>query len=182
MVEGGAVRAMKPWALFKSRPQPWERLFLRCESGSDEFYVCEIYSTEFQMQRAIQRQDMNDRKAKRQSAVDRQCRACCYSYRAYDGRGRVTPEWGTLFFHKNYLTPAALAHEFTHAAHNWARRRRLLTARRNRDHYATDAEERVCHMVGYLMWQFYEKQPKRVFYISGAKMTHKDACSIRNAR
>jgi hypothetical protein len=164
------VKKLVPYALFTDSPQPWERLFIRCESKSDAFYVVEIYSTELQMQKAIKRQDVN---SNGRGLIDRKCKACCFSYKAFDGQHRTTNEHGTIFFYKGNVGAPVLAHEFTHAALAWARRRRLDVSRRT-GRYASDPEERVCHMVGYMMYQFYAKQKKRVFFHRGTDVRIED--------
>lgn len=164
------MRPPVPYCLFKDKPQPWLRLFLRCEAKSDDFYIVEIYQTEKAMQRAIRRQDINSAGTGR---MDTKCKACCFSYNAYDGKHRITSEKGTIFFHRKFITPAALAHEFTHAALAWARKRRMSLSKRT-GRYSTDAEERVCHMVGYLMWQFYHLQKGRVYFVCGSDVQHRD--------
>lgn len=165
------MKKLVPYCLFSGKPQPWLRLFLRCESGGDQFYVIEVYETERQMQRAISRQNVNSEGRRH---FDPNCKACCFSYTAYDGNHKRTNEIGTIFFYRKFVTPAALAHEFTHAAMSWARRRRMNLNVRNSGHYARDAEERVCHMVGYMMWQFYEKQRKRIYFVMGSDCQWRD--------
>ena len=149
---------------FKGPPQPWLRLFLRCEEDRPEYFTAEIYATERQMIKAIARCE-----GRRQ---DGNTKAACLSYKAHDNHGRVTPELGTIFFHKRHLDPAVLAHEFSHAAFTFCRRRRLNpmkdVAYRSR---VTDAEERFAYLVGHLLYQFYSQQENRVYYVGGSRTT-----------
>ena len=145
----------------------WERFKLTVERGRPEYVHCRIYTTEKAMESATGEFD---------GKPVRHAHASFISYKAWNAKGRVTPDIGALFFHKEKLEPFIVAHELTHAALHWSRLRRLdLRKCCLRPHsYATDAEERVAEAVGYMMEQWYAKQRPRIYFITSDGVRYDD--------
>lgn len=148
---------------FDNSPKPWLRMKLLCEKSCPDFFVCEVYQNKEDMLKAMSVLDG------RRAAP---CKACCFTYRAYESNRR-TAEQGTLFFYKQYIPVHVLAHEFFHAGLSWARRRRFKFRDASREE-ACPGEERTATMVENLMFQFFTKQKKRVYFIAGSDITYKD--------
>ena len=101
------------------------------------------------------------------TTVKAECEACCLGYRAYDKKDHVTPEFGTVIFHEGALHPSVLAHEFTHAAMAFCRRRRVNPLSHTSRWW--DGEERAATMVGHMVAEFYRQQPETTFTFKGRK-------------
>lgn len=77
------------------------------------------------------------------------------------GPSRITPEIGVLWFGAKELGAGVAGHEIMHAALRWAERRRVAFVQppRKAGEFldASPAEERVCHVVGWLTAQFWDR-------------------------
>jgi hypothetical protein len=63
--------------------------------------------------------------------------------------GRRSPRFAELNFYRGALGVEVVTHEFGHAAHAWARRKRIRLD--------LDAEERFCYALGAMVRQFYTR-------------------------
>ncbi len=132
---------------------------VQCEAGLPFHFRVAIYGTRKQMLQALKNLDG--------VWVDKATQSCCVNYKLTDD-GKVTPELGTIFFYEGNLAPSALAHEFVHASVVFCRKRRIQGMRRSKDRY-WDGEERHATAVGWMMHQFYVKQPQLCFQTHGAE-------------
>lgn len=138
------------------------RFTVLCEQDAPQYFVVEVHPTKQKMMQAMRRFERQYNAARRRLTYE----ASCYSYQL-EHDGRLMPEIGRVFFHSENIHPAVLAHEFTHAAVTFCRRRRLNPMKSSKR--ANDAEERLATCVGWMMVQFYEKQSGRVFYVHGGR-------------
>ena len=87
----------------------------------------------------------------------RHCKGMCSTYTRYrvssPQRRRTTPELGEIVLAANYTGTRIVAHECTHAALGWARRRGLDVRDQGRGRYISGAEERLCGVLGDLAGQ-----------------------------
>lgn len=134
------------------------RFAVRCEPKLMCHFIVEIHPTKAKMMAAMRHFE----KQYKPRAKFFHCEASCYSYRL-ERFGKLTPELGRLFFYERNLHPAVLAHEFTHAAITFCRRRRINPMKSSK--VLNDAEERLATCVGWMMLQFYQNQPGRTFFV-----------------
>lgn len=131
------------------------RFFLDCGDDQHHFYVVEVYETRAAMQRAMDKLDA-PRGSKQALAVTLRYKA---DYRTKQGRLRLSPELGTLFFTRGEMAPDVVVHELTHAAIGWARRRRINPMKQTR-RYSSCPEEKLAHTMQTLFTQFYAEAAK----------------------
>jgi hypothetical protein len=126
-----------------------ERFAIACDEDARHFFIVEVHPTRLEMLEAI-RQLAKQRTGQDTCAL---CLSYLASYEALPGR----EELGTLFFSREDFTPEVVAHELTHAALAWARRRRINPLKRSRGNRVTGAEERFATLVQSLTRQVYQK-------------------------
>jgi hypothetical protein len=147
-------------------PNPWESLKLRLEAFEPAYVWVEIYASRRSMLKAIRRDHLTHR-------CHPKTRAAFLSYKCWSSKTRrVLPEVGTVYFHKRELSVANVAHEMTHVAYKWLRRRGVNLNKT--DSSTRCPEERLAIIVGNLVNQFYTRQAKRVFWIAGDKVRWED--------
>lgn len=141
---------------------PETRIKLYVEWPHRHFFWCNIYRTNKEMIEGINQI--------RKPAIRPPMLACCLTYHIDDMSMRFR-ELGTVFFSKNELPPWIIAHEMTHAATSWARRKNLDPVHAVKYPEKTTPknhpEEEFCCVVEYMIHQFYARQANKVFYTCG---------------
>ena len=133
------------------------RFFLDCGDDRHHFYVVEVYESSAAMQAAMAQLNA-PRGSKQAQAVTLRYKA---DYRTKQGKLRLSPELGTIFFVRGEMGPEVVVHELTHAAIGWARRRRI-DPMKHTNRYSSCPEEKLAYTMQNLFTQFYAEAAKHL--------------------